>query len=63
MALTTWDYYVTAPWTRDGWVRVQVAVIKILDLQLAELLTAQRVIEERRQNGAVALLPDGFLAG
>jgi hypothetical protein len=59
----TWDYYVTAPWTRDGWVRVQVAVIKILDLQLAELLTAQRVIEERRQNGAVALLPDGFLAG
>jgi multidrug resistance efflux pump len=25
MALVTWDYYVTAPWTRDGRVRVQVA--------------------------------------
>ena len=25
MALVTWDYYVTAPWTRDGSVRVQVA--------------------------------------
>jgi len=27
MALVTWDYYVTAPWTRDGNVRVQVASI------------------------------------
>ena len=27
MALVTWDYYVTAPWTRDGRVRVQVAGI------------------------------------
>jgi multidrug resistance efflux pump len=27
MALVTWDYYVTAPWTRDGCVRVQVASI------------------------------------
>jgi multidrug resistance efflux pump len=26
-ALVTWDYYVTAPWTRDGRVRVQVASI------------------------------------
>src|ERR1700759_701230 len=25
MALVTWSYYVTAPWTRDGNVRVQVA--------------------------------------
>ena len=25
MGLVTWDYYVTAPWTRDGRVRVQVA--------------------------------------
>src|SRR5258707_8798886 len=25
MALVTWGYYVTAPWTRDGSVRVQVA--------------------------------------
>ena len=27
MALITWDYYVTAPWTRDGNVRVQVASV------------------------------------
>src|SRR5262249_41182408 len=27
MGLTTWDYYVTAPWTRDGRVRVQVASV------------------------------------
>jgi multidrug resistance efflux pump len=27
MALVTWDYYVTAPWTRDGRLRVQVASI------------------------------------
>jgi multidrug resistance efflux pump len=27
MALVTWDYYVTAPWTRGGSVRVQVASV------------------------------------
>ena len=27
MAMVTWDYYVTAPWTRDGRVRVQVASV------------------------------------
>ena len=27
LALVTWDYYVTAPWTRDGRVRVQVASV------------------------------------
>ena len=27
MALVTWDYYVTAPWTRDGSVRVQAASV------------------------------------
>jgi RND family efflux transporter MFP subunit len=27
MALVAWDYYVTAPWTRDGRVRVQVASV------------------------------------
>jgi multidrug resistance efflux pump len=27
MALVIWDYYVTAPWTRDGRVRVQVASV------------------------------------
>src|SRR6201987_2525264 len=27
MAVVTWDYYVTAPWTRDGRMRVQVASV------------------------------------
>jgi multidrug resistance efflux pump len=27
MAVVTWDYYVSAPWTRDGRVRVQVASV------------------------------------
>jgi len=38
MALVTWDYYVTAPWTRDGRVRVQVAsVAPQVSGQIAEL--------------------------
>ena len=38
MALVTWDYYVTAPWTRDGRVRVQVASIAPqVSGQIAEL--------------------------
>jgi RND family efflux transporter MFP subunit len=42
MALVTWDYYVTAPWTRDGRVRVQVARVapevsgKIVELHVAD---------------------------
>jgi RND family efflux transporter MFP subunit len=42
MALVTWDYYVTAPWTRDGRVRVQVASIapevsgQITELRVAD---------------------------
>jgi multidrug resistance efflux pump len=42
MALVTWDYYVTAPWTRDGRVRVQVASIapevsgRIVELRVAD---------------------------
>src|SRR6516164_936058 len=42
MALVTWDYYVTAPWTRDGRVRVQVARVapevsgKIIELRVAD---------------------------
>jgi multidrug resistance efflux pump len=42
MALVTWDYYVTAPWTRDGSVRVQVASIapevsgRIVELRVAD---------------------------
>jgi multidrug resistance efflux pump len=40
--LTTWDYYVDAPWTRDGRVRVQVASVapqvsgKIVDLRVSD---------------------------
>jgi multidrug resistance efflux pump len=42
MALVTWDYYVTAPWTRDGRVRVLVASIapevsgRITELRVAD---------------------------
>jgi multidrug resistance efflux pump len=42
MALVTWDYYVTAPWTRDGRVRVQVAGVaplvsgKITEMRVAD---------------------------
>jgi multidrug resistance efflux pump len=39
MTLVTWDYYVTAPWTRDGRVRVQVAsVAPQVSGQITELL-------------------------
>jgi multidrug resistance efflux pump len=41
MALVTWDYYVTAPWTRDGRVRVQVAsVAPQVSGQITELRVA-----------------------
>jgi RND family efflux transporter MFP subunit len=42
MALVTWDYYVTAPWTRDGRVRVQVASVapqisgRIMELRVGD---------------------------
>jgi RND family efflux transporter MFP subunit len=42
MALVTWDHYVTAPWTRDGRVRVQVASVapqisgRITELQVGD---------------------------
>jgi multidrug resistance efflux pump len=42
MVLVTWDYYVTAPWTRDGRVRVQVASVapqvsgRITELRVAD---------------------------
>lgn len=40
-ALMTWDYYVTAPWTRDGSVRVQVAsVAPQISGQITELHVA-----------------------
>jgi RND family efflux transporter MFP subunit len=41
MALVTWDYYVAAPWTRDGRVRVQVAsVAPQVSGQITELRVA-----------------------
>jgi multidrug resistance efflux pump len=42
MTLVIWDYYVTAPWTRDGRVRVQVASVapqvsgRIVELRVAD---------------------------
>jgi len=44
MALVTWDYYVTAPWTRDGRVRVQVAGVAP---QVSGLITEQRVVDNQ----------------
>jgi multidrug resistance efflux pump len=44
MALVTWDYYVTAPWTRDGRVRVQVAGVAP---QVSGLITEQRVADNQ----------------
>jgi hypothetical protein len=38
-------------------------VPEIPDLQLAQLLASQRVIEQRRQDGAVAFLFDVYLPG
>ncbi|MBV8146853.1 MAG: HlyD family secretion protein, partial [Gammaproteobacteria bacterium] len=40
MSLVTWDYYVTAPWTRDGRVRVQVASVAP---QVSGQITERRV--------------------
>ena len=44
MALVTWDYYVTAPWTRDGRVRVQVAGVAP---QVSGQITEQRVVDNQ----------------
>jgi hypothetical protein len=38
-------------------------VLKILHFQFTEFLAAQRVVKQRRQDGAVALLLNGFIAG
>src|SRR5262249_19656070 len=41
VSLVTWDYYVTAPWTRDGRIRVQVAnVAPQVSGQVTELRVA-----------------------
>lgn len=44
MALVTWDYYVTAPWTRDGRVRVQVASVAP---QISGQITERRVVDNQ----------------
>jgi multidrug resistance efflux pump len=44
MALVTWDYYVTAPWTRDGRVRVQVAGVAP---QVSGQITERRVADNQ----------------
>ncbi|HZC96603.1 MAG TPA: HlyD family secretion protein [Bradyrhizobium sp.] len=43
-ALVIWDYYVTAPWTRDGSVRVQVASIAP---QVSGQITEVRVVDNQ----------------
>jgi RND family efflux transporter MFP subunit len=44
MAVVTWDYYVSAPWTRDGRVRVQVAGVAP---QISGQITEQRVVDNQ----------------
>jgi RND family efflux transporter MFP subunit len=44
MALVTWDYYVSAPWTRDGRVRVQVAGVAP---QISGQITEQRIVDNQ----------------
>ena len=44
MALVTWDYYVTAPWTRDGRVRVQVAGVAP---QVSGQIVERRVVDNQ----------------
>src|SRR4029453_13927341 len=44
MAVVSWDYYVTAPWTRDGRVRVQVAGVAP---QISGQITEQRVVDNQ----------------
>ncbi|GEP55847.1 HlyD family efflux transporter periplasmic adaptor subunit [Reyranella soli] len=44
VALVTWDYYVTAPWTRDGRVRVQVASVAP---QISGQITERRVVDNQ----------------
>src|SRR5258708_1865717 len=48
MALVTWGYYVTAPWTRDGRVRVQVAsVAPQVSGQITELRVGDNQYERK----------------
>ena len=58
MALVTWDYYVTAPWTRDGRVRVQVAGVAP---QVSGQITEQRVADNQFvHKGDVLYVIDAF---
>jgi len=57
-ALVTWDYYVTAPWTRDGRVRVQVASVAP---QVSGQITELRVGDNQFvHKGDVLYLIDSF---
>ncbi|GEP59725.1 multidrug transporter [Reyranella soli] len=44
MGLVTWDYYVSAPWTRDGRVRVHVASVAP---QISGQITEQRIVDNQ----------------
>jgi multidrug resistance efflux pump len=58
MALLTWNYYVTAPWTRDGRVRVQVASVAP---QVSGQITELRVGDNQYvHKGDVLYLIDTF---
>jgi len=58
MALVTWDYYVSAPWTRDGRVRVQVAGVAP---QVSGQITEQRVVDNQFvRKGDVLYVIDPF---
>jgi RND family efflux transporter MFP subunit len=57
-ALVIWDFYVTAPWTRDGSVRVQVASIAP---QVAGQITEVRVVDNQYvHQGDVLYVIDPF---
>jgi RND family efflux transporter MFP subunit len=56
--LVIWDFYVTAPWTRDGSVRVQVARIAS---QVSGQITEVRVVDNQYvHQGAVLYVIDPF---
>jgi len=57
-ALVIWDFYVTAPWTRDGRVRVQVASIAP---QVSGQITEIRVVDNQYvRQGDVLYVIDPF---
>jgi RND family efflux transporter MFP subunit len=57
-ALVIWDFYVTAPWTRDGRVRVQVAAIAP---QVSGQITEIRVVDNQYvRQGDVLYVIDPF---